>query len=89
MKHFFRTLLLIFASIGVVLLGYYAYILTTDTLSLPFVGQERQSGNLLQFVVAKPRFLVAGYDHNVIDQDALIESLTLDGYPFDPTISGE
>lgn len=89
MKHFFRTLLILLATIGVLFLGYYAYILTTDTLSLPFVGQERQSGNVLQFVVAKPRFLVAGYDRNVIDQDALIQSLSLDGAPFDPTISGE
>ncbi len=89
MKHFFRSLLLLLATIGVILLGYYAYILTTDTLSLPFVGQERQSGNVLQFVVAKPRFLIAWYDRNVIDQDALIQSLSLDGVPFDPTISGE
>jgi uncharacterized protein YfaS (alpha-2-macroglobulin family) len=89
MKHFFRSLLLILASIGVVILGYYAYILTTDTLSLPFVGQEKQSGTLLQFVVAKPKFLISWYTNDVIDQNALIASLTLDDRPFDPTVSGE
>lgn len=89
MKHFFRSLLLLLATIWVVLLGYYAYILTTDTLSLPFVWQERQSGNTLQFVVAKPRFLISSYNRNIIDHDALIGSLTLDGKPFDPTLSWE
>ena len=71
------------------LLGYYAYILTTDTLSLPFIGQEKQSGTVMQFVVARPKFLISKYTHDVIDQDALIQSLTLDGKSFDPTVSGE
>lgn len=89
MKHIFRTILLFLAGFWVLFLGYYAYILTTDTLVLPFVWQERQSGNALRFVVAKPRFLLAWYDRNIIDQEALIDALTLDGKPFDPTISGE
>jgi uncharacterized protein YfaS (alpha-2-macroglobulin family) len=89
MKHIFRTILLCLAGFWVIFLGYYAYILTTDTLGLPFQGQERQSGNFLEFVVAKPRFLLSGYDRNVIDHDALIGALSLDGKPFDPTISGE
>ncbi len=89
MKHFFRILVLFLSALSVVFFGYYAYILTTDTLSLPFAWQEKQSWDALSFVVSKPRFLKSTYDRNTIDSDSIIASLTLDGKPFDPTISWE
>ncbi len=89
MKQFFRSLLLFLASLSVILLGYYAYILITDTLSFPFVWQDKQSWTVMQFVVSRPRFLLSDYSHDVIDQTALIESLTLDNQSFNPTISWE
>lgn len=58
-------MLLAFVSVGA--LGYYAYILETETLSFPFARQEKQSGNVMQFVVAKPYFLIDTYDGNILD----------------------
>lgn len=89
MRSVSRWLLVLLAGISVVALGYYAYILETGTLSMPFVGQERQSGQVMQFAVAKPRFLIDTYDGAVIDSGALAKSLMLNGVPFDPTVSAE
>lgn len=43
----------------------------------------------MQFVVAKPKFLMDTYDGNIIDSWAIARSLTLNGVPFDPTVSSE
>lgn len=89
MKTILRSLLVLIAFVSVGALGYYAYILETGTLAFPFQGQEKQSWYTMQFVVAKPRFLLDTYDGDIVDSGAIIKSLKLNWIPFDPTISSE
>jgi hypothetical protein len=84
-----RTLLAILAGLSVALLGYYAYTIATDTLSFPFVGQERQEGTTLRFAVARPSFLMQSSTGAVLDPDALLASLQRDGVNWNPTVSSE
>lgn len=84
-----RTLLAILAGLSVALLGYYAYTIATDTLSFPFVGQERQEGSTLRFAVARPSFLMQSSTGAVLDPDALLASLQRDGVNWNPTVSSE
>jgi hypothetical protein len=84
-----RTLLAILAGLSVALLGYYAYTIATDTLSFPFVGQERQEGTTLRFAVARPSFLMQNSTGAVLDADALLASLQRDGVNWNPTVSSE
>ena len=78
------------ASISVLLLGYQAYVMATDTFSLPFAGQEHQTSSTLHIIVAKP-WIQIGSPSSIdwIDRDALIASITKNGKPWNPTVSGE
>jgi uncharacterized protein YfaS (alpha-2-macroglobulin family) len=89
MRILLRFALILIAILWVVGLGYYAYILGTDTLSFPFTGQEKQQGNHLQFVLAKPSFLTESYGEQVIDTSALLRSIRLNDRTYVPTVSGE
>jgi hypothetical protein len=89
MRIFLRFVLTLIAIFGVAGLGYYAYVLGTDTLAFPFIGQEKQQGNQLRFVVAKPSFLTESYTEQVIDTGALLRSIRLNDRTYVPPISGE
>ncbi len=89
MHNLSRTLLAILAGLSVALLGYYAYTVATDTLSFPFVGQERQEGTTLRFAVARPSFLMQSSTGAILDPDALLASLQRDGVNWNPTVSSE
>jgi uncharacterized protein YfaS (alpha-2-macroglobulin family) len=85
-----QYLLIAIASISVALLGYQAYVMATDTFSLPFAGQEHQTSSTLHIIVAKP-WIQIGSPSSIdwIDRDALITSITKNGKPWNPTVSGE
>lgn len=89
MRNTLRIFLIILASLGVSILGYYAYSIATDTLQFPFVGQEHQSGYRLSFAVAKPSFLSYVSSGAALDRDALIGAIRRDGLAWNPTVSAE
>lgn len=74
MKTLSRLLIGLLAFSGVGALGYYAYTLSAQTLTFPFLGIESQKGNVLEFVVSPPRFL-SSPDAQVLDADAVRSSL--------------
>lgn len=84
-----QYILMMIASISVLLLGYQAYVMATDTFSLPFAGQEYQTNSTLHLVVAKPWIQIGSQGGDWIDRDALIASVTKNGKPWNPTVSGE
>jgi hypothetical protein len=86
MRTLLRTLLAIFAGLSVALLGYYAYTIATDTLSFPFVGQEKQQGGTLRFAVSRPSFLMQTSTGDVLDRDALLGAIQRDGVDWDPNL---
>jgi hypothetical protein len=64
--------------------------MATDTFSLPFAGQEHQTSSTLHLVVAKPWIQIGSQGGtDWIDRDALIASITKNGKPWNPTVSGE
>lgn len=89
MRTLLRTLLAILSGLSVALLGYYAYTIATDTLSFPFIGQEKQQGSTLRFAVSRPSFLMQTSTGDVLDRDALLRSIQRDGANWDPTVSSE
>jgi hypothetical protein len=89
MRSFLRIGLVFLAIIGVSVLGYYAFTLSTDTLRYASVGQENQQGNTMRLIVARPTFLSIESPKPVFDTEAVKSALTLDGKKWDPTISGE
>lgn len=54
---------------------------------MPFVGQERQSGNNLQLAVSKPWITIGNIDPT-LDRSALEKSLIKNGTPWS-VVSGE
>lgn len=81
-------LLILLAAISVGLLGYYAYSIATDTFSLAFVGQNQQSSNTMRVAVAKPWIQFGSTETSpMIDESAVIQSLTKNGKPWNPTVS--
>jgi len=88
MNKFSQYLLAIIASISVVLLGYYSYTIATDTFSLPFIGQENQTSNVIRVALAKPWIQIGSNSiEDTIDKDALIKSISKNGKPWNPTLS--
>lgn len=74
MRIFSRIILSLLAFIGVGALGYYAYILSTETLTFPFIGMEDQYGSELQIIAARPSFF-ADASEKLLDMDAIRDSL--------------
>ena len=90
MNKFSQYLLAIIASISVVLLGYYSYTIATDTFSLPFIGQENQTSNVIRVALSKPWIQIGSNSiEDAIDKDALIKSISKNGKPWNPTLSWE
>ncbi len=89
MKITSRIFLVLFALLSVVWLGYYAFVLTIQTLTTPFVAQEKQTGTTFRFVLGKPTLIFGNYDMDIFDTGAMIDALSLNGKPFNPTLSGE
>lgn len=85
-----QYLLILIAIVSVGLLGYHSFKLATDTFSLPFVGQEQQTNNVMRIALAKP-WIQFGADTSmdVIDIGALIKAIHKNGKSWNPTISGE
>lgn len=83
-------LLIILATLSVWLLGYHAYTIATDTFSLPFVGQEQQTNNLIRVALAKP-WIQFGTNsiEDILDKDAMLGAIKKNGKPWNPTLSGE
>lgn len=67
-------MLTLLAIVGVGALGYYAYILSTETLTFPFVGMEDQRGSELQVIASRPSFL-ADPSEKLLDLEAVRQSL--------------
>lgn len=63
--------------------------LTIQTLTTPFVAQEKQTGTTFRFVLGKPTLIFGNYDMDIFDTGAMIDALSLNGKPFNPTLSGE
>lgn len=83
-------LLIILATISVWLLGHHAYTIATDTYSLPFIGQEEQTSNIIRVALAKPWIQFGSSNiEDSLDTDAIIGSLKKNGKPWNPTVSGE
>lgn len=75
-------MLLIIASLGVITLGYYAFIMASDTMTLPFVGQSKQTGSHWMFPVALPNRLSDITDQGpILDGSTIQEVLTVNGKP--------
>ena len=74
MRLFSRIVLSVLAFAGVGVLGYYAYILSTETLTFPFIGMEDQRGSELQIIAARPSFLADPWEP-LLDMDAIRSSL--------------
>jgi hypothetical protein len=85
-----QYLLILIAIASVGLLGYHSFKLATDTFSLPFVGQEQQTNNVMRIALAKP-WIQFGSDTtmDVVDTGALMKAISKNGKPWDPTVSGE
>lgn len=68
----------------------YAYRLATQTLTLPFIGMDDQRGTRLEVVVQKPSFFRSS-PRDLLDPEAFLASLMLDGTPLSETklVSGE
>lgn len=71
-----RWILSILAVLGVGSLGYYAFMLSSQTLVLPFIGIETQYGNTLEITLAPPAFHIGEDIDTLLDTDAIIASLT-------------
>jgi len=63
--------------------------LTIQTLTTPFAAQEKQTGTSFRFVLWKPTLVFGNYDLQIFDTGAMIDALSLNGKPFNPTLSGE
>ena len=70
-----RILLTILAVLGVSALGYSAFRLSSQTLTLPFVGSEKQIGSRLELVFSPPSFSFGDFSHDLLDREALLTSL--------------
>lgn len=83
-------MLALLAIVGVGALGYYAYILSTETLTFPFIGMEDQRGSELQIIAARPSFL-ADPTEKLIDIEAARQSLFFGTSALldTPSLSGE
>jgi hypothetical protein len=74
-----RWLLSILALSSVVALGYYAYLLSSQTLSLPFLGSDMQYGERLELVVSPPSLVLGKIESPLLDPIAIENSLMQDG----------
>lgn len=78
MRTFGRIFLILIASIGVSALGYYAYVLAAETLTYPFAGSDKQYGDILEAVVARPRFIVNFSGGPILDEGALHDAIRVE-----------
>lgn len=84
-----RIFAIFVAFLSVSALGYYAYSLSSQTLTFPFRGTETQYGYALQIPVTPPR-LHFSWDDILLDTGAVLRSLTRNGIPLDEAaLSGE
>jgi uncharacterized protein YfaS (alpha-2-macroglobulin family) len=81
MTTFSRIIATCIAIFSVGILGYYAYGLTSETLTLPFLGSESQYGDTLDVVVSPPRLFFSGKNDILLDPEAIQDSITLGGAP--------
>jgi len=86
MNIFSRILLSLLAIAGVGALGYYAYTLTSQTLTLPFAFSEEQYGDTLELVVAPPSFQITKRSDVLFDSAAIRSSLVRDDVSVAPEI---
>lgn len=85
-----RIFAIFVAFLSVSALGYYAYSLSSQTLTFPFRGTETQQGYAMQVLVAPPRLHFAPASDVLLDTGAVMSSLTRDGIPLTTeAISGE
>ncbi len=88
MNTFSRVLVTFLALVSVGGLGYYAYTLSSRTLTLPFSGSESQYGDTLSLVVSPPSLRLGASSDVLIDPLAVKSSLTKGGVALmDDTLS--
>lgn len=86
--HFFfmntlsRVIVTLIAVISVGALGYYAYTLSSRTLTLPFSGSEKQYGDTLILPVSPPSLRLGASPNMLLDPTAVESSLMKGGVVF-------
>ncbi len=85
-----RVLLTILAILGVSALGYYAFRLSSQTLTLPFIGSEKQTGERMEIVLSPPSLSLGVSSDAIVDREALMAALVHEeGETTQPVLSGE
>jgi MG2 domain/Bacterial Alpha-2-macroglobulin MG10 domain/Alpha-2-macroglobulin family/A-macroglobulin TED domain/Alpha-2-macroglobulin bait region domain len=88
MRKIIQYILILLATLWVMFLGYYAYMLATTTLVFSTVWSDRQMWWSLMVALDRPWLATSTYD-GYIDPDAVRSAISKNGKTWNPTVSGE